>query len=128
MHTDAATTVADRRPKRRRNLTRRRLDGRTRTAKRARQLREHYQAVLTADGRALTIELAARVTKASELVALAEDMRANMLRGAADVCADDLVRMQRLADASVRQLGITTWTKPQPTTLEEYLAKREGEA
>jgi hypothetical protein len=83
-------------------------------------LREHYTAVLTAAGRELSIELAAAVTKAAELVALVEDMRARALRGV-EVNADDLVRMQRLADASVRRLALPSGsTKPAP--LRERLA------
>jgi hypothetical protein len=84
-------------------------------------LREHYTAVLTAAGRELSIELAAAVTKAAELVALVEDMRARALRGV-EINADDLVRMQRLADASVRRLALpATTSKPTPS-LAEYLA------
>ena len=91
-----------------------RLDHRTRVGRRARELREHYTAVLTGAGREMSIELAAAVSRASELCALVEDMRARALRGV-DVNADDLVRMQRLADLSVRRLALPTGsTKPLP--------------
>jgi hypothetical protein len=70
-------------------------------------LTRHFTEVLAADGRDLTsVELVAAISRASELSALVEDMRARMLRGAADVHFDDLVRMQRLADTSVRRLAL----------------------
>jgi hypothetical protein len=95
----------------------RRIDNRTRTARRAKALREHFTAALVGSGRELTVDLTERVMKASELTALAEDMRAKMLRGEADVCADDLVRVTRLADASVRRLNLppSAASKPTPT-------------
>jgi hypothetical protein len=66
---------------------------------------QHFTAAVVASGREVTVELAVAIGKAAELVALAEDMRARALRGV-DVNADDLVRMQRLADASVRRLNL----------------------
>jgi hypothetical protein len=66
-------------------------------------------------GRELSVELVAAIDKAAELVALTEDMRALALRGV-EVNADDLVRMQRLADASVRRLNLpSAASKPMPT-------------
>ena len=130
-HCDAgeahATRVSDA-PRRRRHwrYTPRRIDNRRRAARRAKALREHYTAVLTAAGRELSIELAAAVTKAAELVALVEDMRARALRGV-EVNADDLVRMQRLADASVRRLALPNAASKQAPTLAEYLAANHSE-
>jgi hypothetical protein len=110
-------------PRRRRwRYVPRRIDNRTRTARRAKALREYFTSALTAAGRELSIELAAAVTKAAELVALAEDMRAKMLRGAADVCADDLVRVTRLADTAVRRLALPSGSsKPEPS-VDQYLS------
>src|SRR5260221_627362 len=48
---------------------------------------------------------ASAVRKAAELTALAEDARARRLNGAADVTLDDVVRLDRLAEQSVRRLG-----------------------
>jgi len=104
-----------------------RLDHRTRVGRRARELREHYTAVLTSAAREMTIELAAAVSRASELVALVEDMRARAMRGV-DVNADDLVRMQRLADTSVRRLALPSGpSRPEPS-VEQYLAEHYGKA
>jgi hypothetical protein len=103
----------------------RRIDNRTRTARRAKALREYYSAVLAAAGRELTIELAAAVSRASELVALVEDMRARALRGV-EINADDLVRMQRLADASVRRLNLPSASSKQAPSLSQIIAEHEG--
>jgi len=102
--TDTALDAGCKQRKRRRSAPRKSLDGRTWIAKRMRVLREHYLSAL--GDRNLTVDLEGRISKAAELSALAEDLRARMLRGERDVCADDLVRMQRLADASVRALGL----------------------
>jgi hypothetical protein len=78
-------------------------------------LREHFTETLARAGRELSVELLAAIARAGELVALVEDMRARALRGV-EVNADDLVRMQRLADASVRRLALpTSVSKPTPT-------------
>ena len=126
-----ATRVADagsKTPRRRRQwrYTPRRIDNRRRAARRAKALREHYTAALATTGRELSIELAAAVMKAAELVALVEDMRARALRGA-EINADDLVRMQRLADASVRRLALPNAASKQAPTLAEYLAANHSE-
>src|SRR5262245_42323603 len=76
----------------------RRIDSRTRAARRAKALREHFTMALAAAGRDLSsLELVAAIDRAAELVSISEDMRARMLRGATDVCADDLVRVERLS-------------------------------
>jgi hypothetical protein len=102
MHADTATIVAERQPKRR-NLPRHRLDGRTRIAKRAKQLIAHFLGVLR--DREITLDLEAAVCRASELLAIAEQLRADRLRGL-PVPADDIVRTDRLANLALRQLGL----------------------
>jgi hypothetical protein len=93
-----------------------RIDYRKRVGKRARELSQYFTAAIVASGRELTVDLTERVMKASELTALAETMRAKMLRGEADVCADDLVRVTRLADTAVRRLALpSAASKPTPT-------------
>jgi hypothetical protein len=102
-----------------------RIDYRRRVGKRARELSQHFTAALVGSGRELSIELAVAIGKAAELVALVEDMRARALRGV-EINADDLVRMQRLADASVRRLNLPSAAgRPMPT-LAEYLEHAEG--
>jgi hypothetical protein len=102
-----------------------RVDSRTGVGKRTRELREHYRAALVSAGRELTVDLAMKVDKAAELMALCESMRANMLRGVGDVCADDMVRMQRLADASVRQLGLQAAPAKPTASLRERIVADE---
>src|SRR5262245_17092092 len=99
-----------------------RIDYRKRVGKRARELSQHFTAALVGSGRELTVDLTERVMKASELTALAEDMRAKMLRGEADVCADDLVRVTRLADTAVRRLNLPSADSKAAPSLAEYLA------
>src|SRR5262245_52411317 len=116
--TDMASIPAEsavvERSHRRQSRRRPKPDGRRWVVRRSKELRQHFTAKL--GDREMTVELAAQVAKASELLALAEEMRSRMLRGAPDVCADDLVRVQRLADASLRALRLTAApAKPAPT-------------
>ena len=113
---------SDQRPKpkrRRRQIPRQRLDGRTRIAKRAKQLAVHFLATLRADHREITLELEAAVRRVSELLAIAEQLRADRLRGL-PVPADDIVRTDRLANLALRQLGLPT-AKPREESLSDYL-------
>jgi hypothetical protein len=82
-----------------------RIDCRKRVGKRARELGLHFTAAVSSSGREVTVELAVAIGRAAELVAVVEDMRARALRGV-DVNADDLVRLQRLADLSVLRLNL----------------------
>jgi hypothetical protein len=98
-----------------------RIDYRKRVGRRARELSQHFTAAIIASGREMTVELAVAIGRAGELVALAEDLRARMLRADPNANADDVVRMQRLADASVRRLTLPSGSsKPEPT-VDQYL-------
>jgi hypothetical protein len=98
------------------------LDGRSRIMKRAAQLAAHYTTLLDQAGRETTsVPLATAIISASELVALAEHARTRLLRGELGVTPDDVVRMQRLADLSVRRLHLGQRAQRAPT-LDEYLA------
>lgn len=99
-----------------------RIDYRTRVGSRARLLSQHFSEAITASGRELSVELVVAIDKAGELVALAEDLRARMLRAEPGANADDLVRLQRLADASVRRLSLPTSANKRTPSLAEYLA------
>jgi hypothetical protein len=103
-----------------------RIDYRKRVGRRARELSQHFTEAVVASGRELSIELVVAIGKAAELVALVEDMRARALRGV-NVNADNLVRMQRLADTSVRRLALpgSQTAKPQVSNLSDII---EGEA
>jgi hypothetical protein len=97
------------------------LDQRTRAGRRARELREYYAAVLTAAGRDVSlIELAGAISRAAELQAISEQLRADALRGL-PTSPDDLVRIERLSAHALRALRLPTGlTKPLP--LRERLA------
>jgi len=95
-----------------------RLDHRTRVGRRARELREHYTAVLSS--REQTIELIAAISRASELQAISEQLRADALRGL-PTSPDDLVRIERLAASALRALHLPSGSsKPEPT-VDQYL-------
>jgi hypothetical protein len=65
--------------------------------------------------------LLSAIDRAAQLQALAEQAAARALRADPKVSLDDLVRLQRLADISVRRLRLDQrQTKPQPT-LADYL-------
>jgi hypothetical protein len=102
-----------------------RIDHRSRVGKRARELSQHFAKALTAAGRELTVDLLVAVARAAELTALAEAMRARMLRGDPTALADDCVRLQRLADQCVRRLALPTSAASRPAqTLGEYLQQQ----
>jgi hypothetical protein len=102
-----------------RGARRRRLDQRTRAGRRAKELREHYAAVLSE--REMTVELVAAISRAAELQAISEQLRANAVRGL-PVSPDDLVRIERLSAAALRALHLPTSANKQTPTLAEYLA------
>jgi hypothetical protein len=96
------------------------LDGRSRIMKRASQLAAHYTTLLDKAGRETTsVPLATAIISAAELVALAEHERTRLLRGE-NVDPDNVIRMQRLADMSVRRLHLDQQAQ-RPQTLDEYL-------
>jgi hypothetical protein len=81
------------------------IDGRTPLGRRLRDLGDQLAAGLGGWPQLNELQAAA-VRKAAELTALAEDARARKLNGATDVTLDDLVRLDRLAEQSVRRLGL----------------------
>jgi hypothetical protein len=88
--------------------------------KRAAQLAAHYTTLLDKAGRETTsVPLATAIISAAELVALAEHERTRLLRGE-NVDPDNVIRMQRLADMSVRRLHLDQQAQ-RPQTLDEYL-------
>ena len=71
--------------------------------------------------------LLAAVEKAARLTALAEDAAARATRGDPKVTLDDVVRLTRLADVSVRRLHLDRRNATQQPKLSDYLAARGGE-
>ena len=70
--------------------------------------------------------LLAAVEKAARLTALAEDAAARATRADPKVTLDDVVRLTRLADVSVRRLHLDQRTATQTPTLADYLTSRGG--
>lgn len=71
--------------------------------------------------------LLAAVDKAAQLTALAEDAAARALRADPKVTLDDVVRLTRLADLSVRRLHLDRRNRSQASpTLSDYLSARSG--
>jgi hypothetical protein len=107
-----------------------RVDLRTRTGRRAAQLTRYFTEIIEERGQERTIALASAICSAAELVAITEDARAKVMRGAHLPLAH-LAALQRLADAAVARLGVGV-DEPAPEvepelTVEEYLARAHGE-
>jgi hypothetical protein len=105
------------------------LDGRTRRARRRRELIAAYSKALGGD-RALTDGQRVDIRKAAELVALAEDARALALQegpgGAGALSA--MVRLESASARAVRALRLPPPNAAAPVpTLAEYLAGRGEE-
>jgi hypothetical protein len=66
------------------------------------------------------------IERAATLQALAEDAAARALRGDPKVAYDDVVRLSRLADISVRRLRLDRHNTPQPK-LSDYLRARSAD-
>jgi hypothetical protein len=80
------------------------MDGRTRSGRRARELARQFEAALggadaLSDGQRLA------VARAATLTAISEDKRMRVLAGE-HVLLNDLVRVERLAQQAVRNLGL----------------------
>jgi hypothetical protein len=96
------------------------IDGRSRLGRRVRDFAEDYAAALGGWG-ALSDVLAATVRRAAELMALAEESRAEALRsGIVDPVG--LVRLEGEARRAVRALGPDRKPAPAGLSLVEYLA------
>ena len=63
---------------------------------------------------------------AARLTALAEDAAARATRADPKVTLDDVVRLTRLADASVRRLHLDQRNAPTTPTLTDYLRSRSA--
>jgi hypothetical protein len=98
--------ATDRHRKPRRRTRRKPIDGRTKTAKRIRELTAGYLATLGAP------ELREQAERVAQLVVLAETARNRALVGRG-VSLDDVVRCERCADLALRRLGLPVG-KPEP--------------
>jgi hypothetical protein len=100
------------------------FDKRTLIGRRAVALAATYRARLGAA--AADPVVTAAIDKAAQLTALAEDAAARALRADPKVTLDDVVRLTRLADVSVRRLHLDHRNTTQQPKLSDYLAARGG--
>jgi hypothetical protein len=102
------------------------FDKRTLVGRRTVALAATYRARLGAA--AADPVMMAEIDKAARLTALAEAAAARALRADPKVSLDDVVRLTRLADISVRRLHLDRHMKPQSApSLADYLRSPEGE-
>jgi len=111
---------ADRPVKRRRPRPGRPFDKRTRTGRRTAELAVHFRARLGVADAGDPL-LLAQIEHAARLVALSEAASARALRADPDISLDDVVRLQRLADQSVRRLRLDRHKPPSAPGLADYL-------
>lgn len=78
------------------------IDGRTRTARRIRELLMGY---LAAIGGTVSPQLRERCERAAQLVTLAEDVRRKAL-GGRNISLDDVIRVENAADRARRSIGL----------------------
>ena len=125
VHDMVRDATADTRPERqgpRPKKRRRRVpDGRFWVVRRTKQLIELYTAQL---GEAAADPIvAAQIRRASEVVALADDLRNRRMCGDNSVTPDDIVRTSRLGDLLTRRLHLDRHKQqPQQQNLTQYLA------
>jgi hypothetical protein len=100
------------------------LDGRTRAAKRARELASNFETEL---GGVLTVSQRLAVDRAAALTAISEDAQARRLAGDIGVSLEDIVRTTNAAHRAVKELGIKPAGAPKPPTLAEHLARRTAQ-
>jgi hypothetical protein len=120
----AAVVSPFRRRKRGKKLPAHAFDRRTRMGRRAVQLAATFNARLGEDAGDLVLQV--QVERAAQLVAYSEVLSARALRADPAVCPDDVVRLTRLADISVRRLNLDRHKRRLPR-LPEYLEMDEVE-
>ena len=128
-HPSGTGDTPKQRPKRirsrRKDLTT--VDKRSRVYRRIRELEALFLRTFESAGVALTPMRRMRVAEAAQLKALAEKARGDTLRGGAG-SLDDVVRIERRADAAVRAIGLPSDTPRQPTLAEVFAGPRQTRA
>jgi hypothetical protein len=97
-----------------------RLDGRTRLARRAKQLVQAFSGELAGD---LSPAKAMQIRRAAELAAIAEHARTRRMAGDATISLDDIVRLDSAARRAVRDLDLPAPGARPAESLEAYLAR-----
>jgi hypothetical protein len=128
-HPSGAGDTPKQRPKRirsrRKDLTT--VDKRSRVYRRIRELETLFLSTFEIAGVALTPMRRMRIAEAAQLKALAEKARGDTLRGGAG-SLDDVVRIERRADAAVRAIGLPSDAPRQPTLAEVLAGPRQTRA
>jgi hypothetical protein len=120
------TRVSPAKPKPNKRRARVSIDKRFAIGRRIKQLTATFRARVGFDVDQDPVLLTA-IDKAARLTALAEDASARALRADPKVTLDDVVRLTRLADLSVRRLHLDRHNTKQPPSLTDYLAARGGQ-
>ena len=102
-------------------------DKRGRVYRRIRELEVLFLQTFEGAGVPLTPMRRMRIAEAAQLKALAEKARGDTLRGGAG-SLDDVVRIERRADAAVRAIGLPSDTPRQPTLAEVFGGPRQTRA
>jgi hypothetical protein len=125
----SARDTPKQRPKRirsrRKDLTT--VDKPSRVYRRIRELETLFLLAFESAGVALTPMRRMRIAEAAQLKALAEKARGDTLRGGAG-SLDDVVRIERRADAAVRAIGLPSDAPRQPTLAEVFAGPRQTRA
>jgi len=99
------------------------LDGRTRSAKYARELMQCWTAALTADGAELSDVQYRAIRYAACCVVLAEDGLAKLMAGDASISYSDVSRLQNSAERAIARLHLPTTTERDDDGEDEGLAR-----
>jgi len=101
------------------------LDGRTRAARRARELAKAFEDEI---GGTISASQRLAIERAAALVALSEDAKARRLAGDRDISLDDVVRVDGAAQRAVKALALDRKRQPAIMTLRDRLAAEAEQA
>jgi len=102
-----------------------RLDGRSTTARRVRDLAATYTAAM-GGGEGLTAIDRENILKAAQLTVAAEDMRRRSLKGE-EIDLASLIKLENLAARAVRALNLGVKRKAPAASLQDYLRSKAAE-
>ncbi len=117
----ASSAVDASKPRRSRKKGLTTVDRRSRVSRRITELQALFLSALERAGAVLTPMRRMRLEEAAQLKALAEKARGDYLRDAVG-SLDDVVRIERKADAAVRAIGLPSESsRPAPPSLADYM-------
>jgi hypothetical protein len=126
-HQSGAGDTPKQRPKRDRRKGLTVTDRRGRVHRRIRELEMLFLSTFEIAGVALTPMRRMRIAEAAQLKALAEKARGDTLRGGG-VPLDDVIRVERRADAAVRAIGLPDDAPREPSLAEVLAGPRQTRA